>query len=545
MASIAEAAGILLVPIFLYSMMDQLPLLMSSGGLLGSVLRWLLHTLHRSSQIAIVFLFLILLRGLIAYLYGLATAHVGEQISQATRDRVHMLYLRLPYSWIQQREQAELVEALGREAWLPSTAYHSLTRILVNASFILMLGCLLLLFSWKLTACVAISSGMLSWAVRKIAHRSYALGREVKRVHQTLWDQMMVTLQGTRTIRAFGQERTHEERFNTTSASARQVALRTMQLTLLLDPFTEVGYLLMVGLIILSAPHFGVSFAATLTCVALLYRLQPHVREVEGHRINLIQLEPQLQSIRAILDQEPLITPEPQTTIAISTVQSGLRFEHVSFRYQPDAPVTLRDVSFEIPAGKTTALVGVSGSGKTTIVNLLLRLYKPQFGSIFVDDHPLECVDHRSWLDLVAIAGQDIEVIDGTVLENLRMGRPSASLDEVKRATYISGLDEVISALPEGYETLVGQNGLRFSGGQRQRIGIARAILHNPRFLILDEATSALDLEMEERIRKNIGLQLRGCTILVISHRIEATSDADQVVQLLDGEIVPLPMLSR
>ena len=536
LASLAEAAGILLVPLFFYSMMNQLSSLLSSGGPLGLMLRVVLRWFHGSGEIAVIFLLLIVARGLIAYVYGLATAHVGEQITQSTRDRVHRLYLRLPYKYIQQHEQAELVEALGREAWLPSQAYHSLTRLLVNGAFIVMLGGLLVLFSWQLTICVFVGSVLLTSVVRLLSTRSYAIGGEVKRVHQSLWDHMMVTLQGMRTIRIFGQEGAHEKRFNATSLSARQVAIRTLQLTLLLDPLTEVGYLVILGVIVLSAPRFGVSFATTLTCVALLYRLQPHVREIEGHRLNLLQLEPQLQLVRSILQEERELAPYRKGP-SVETIERGIRFEHVSFRYRSAGSPTLDDVSFDIPAGKATALVGASGSGKTTIVNLLLRLYAAETGAILIDQTQLVDLDSEDWVRTVAVAGQDVDLVDGSVLENLLMANPSASKDEVRAAADVAALSEVIDELPEGYETWVGQHGHCFSGGQRQRIGIARAVLHNPRILILDEAMSAMDLELERRVRANMERHFAGCTILFITHRLETVLAADHVVCLESGRV--------
>ena len=536
-ASLAEAAGILLIPLFFYSMMNQLNYLVSSGGPLGAALRFAITRFHNSRQIALVFLLLIVLRGLIAYTYGLATAHVGEQISQSTRDRVHSLYLRLPYRFVQQHEQAELVEALGREAWLPSTAYHSLTRILVNATFIIMLGGLLVLLSWKITICVFVGSVLLSGALRLLSSRAYVIGAEVKRVHQSLWNHMMITLQGMRTIRAFRQEAFHEQRFNATSASARQVAIKTMQLTLLLDPLTEVGYLIILGVIVVSAPYFGVTFATTLTCVALLYRLQPHVREIEDHRLNLLQLEPQLQSVRSILEEERH-NPAPGGAARIQTIRHAIRFDHVTFRYQLDQPPALDNVSFQIPVGRTTALVGASGSGKTTVVNLLLGLYRPDAGVAYIDETPLDDIDRSDWLKLIAVAGQDVDLVEGTVLENIKMADLQASDEMITSAAELVGVSEFMRSLPEGYNTWIGQQGLRFSGGQRQRIGLARATLHNPKFLILDEAMSAMDLALEQRVRKSIQTHFQGCTVLLITHRLETVLNSDHVICIEEGRIV-------
>jgi ABC-type multidrug transport system fused ATPase/permease subunit len=536
LASLAEAAGIMLVPLFFYSMMNQLGSLASGGGALGEVLRYFLHHFTNSREIALVFLLLIVVRGILAYGYGLATSYVSEQISQITRDRVHSQYLSLPYRSVQQYDQAELIETLGREASLPSAAYTSLTRVLVNGTFLIMLGGLLMLLSWQITLCVVAGSLLLSALLYLLSGRAHSIGEDAKRVFEELWEHMMITLQGMRTIRAFGQEDVRKQRFQATSARAHQVAIATKQLTLLLDPLTEVGYLVMLGIVIVGAPYLGISFATTLTCVALLYRLQPHVREIELHRLNLLQLEPQLDSVRTILEargdgQETGDTP-------IRSIERGIRFEQVSFRYQESGPCALERVSFDIPAGVTTALVGPSGSGKTTIVNLLLGLYRPDAGVVSVDGVPLDGLRRSEWLSLITVAGQDIELIDGTVSENVEMAGTAASAGAVASAAKMVEIAERLESLPEGYDTWIGQRGSRFSGGERQRVGLVRAVLHQPRLLILDEAMNAMDMASEQRVRRAIEDRFPDCTILLITHRLETVRDAEHVICIHGGQVV-------
>lgn len=521
LSSVSEAMGITLIPLFLYSMMNKLGSLASSSGLLGFALRYLIMRFHNSREIAAVFVLLIVIRGGLAYAYAIATSHISEQISQITRDRVHHLYLHLPYGFVRQHEQAELVEILGREVPLFASAYTSLTRILVNATFILILGALLALLSWKIMLCALTGSLLLSFLLRLLSSRARAIGNEVKRVNRDMWDHMMVTLQGMRIIRAFGQEQTHQRRFEKSSSDARDVDMKEMQLILLLDPLTEVGYLVILGILIIGAQSFGITFATTLTCVALLYRLQPHVRELEGTRLKLLQLEPQFQSIRSILEAgEKQIAMSGVT--AIDSIKTGLRFDGVTFSYGPGDAPTLDQVTFEIPAGVTTALVGASGSGKTTIVNLLLRLYEPDSGEIYADDKLLDDVSREDWLRLVAVAGQDVELIEGTLLDNIKMADIHASDEVISSAFELAELSELFDSLPDGYKTWVGQQGLRFSGGQRQRIGLARAAIHNPTFLILDEAMSAMDLALEQRVRHAINEHFKGCTMLLITHMSRA-----------------------
>jgi len=536
LSSLAEMIGIILIPLFVYSMMNQLSSLAASGGALGFALRFAIGYFRSSREIALVFLLLIVLRGLLAYAYSTITYHISENISQITRERIHYLYLTLPYRFIQRHDQATLVQLLGEEVYLLAKAYTSLTRIFVNSTFIVILSLVLAIISWKITFCVVVGSLLLSTVLRLLSSRASVIGTDVKRIHRDLWERMMITLQGMKIIRGFAQEHVHHQQFRLGSMQARSVILRELQLLLLLDPLTEVGYLIILGSVILGAQSLGINFATTLTCVALLYRLQPHVRELEGHRLTLLQLEPQLASVRAILEAEQR-EHEPSGSLEISTIQRSIRFEDVSFSYQPEAAPTLHGLTFDIPAGKTTAIFGASGSGKTTIVNLLLRLYPPDSGIISVDGTSLQDLSRAQWLAMVGVAGQDIELISGSVADNIRLADNDASQASITAVAEAMGISEFLDLLPDGENTWVGQQELRFSGGQRQRIGLARAALRKPKLLILDEAMNAMDTALEQQIWHSIETRFAGCTILLITHRIETVLGVDNVICLADGHI--------
>jgi ABC-type multidrug transport system fused ATPase/permease subunit len=399
-----------------------------------------------------------------------------------------------------------------------------------------MLGVVLAVISWKIMLCVVLGSMLLSACLRLLSYRARSIGTDVKRIHRDLWARMMVTLQGMKIVRAYAHEYVQHQHFVACSAEARNVILRELQLLLLLDPLTEVGYLIILGSIILGAQSLGVNFGTTLTCVALLYRLQPHVRELEGHRLTLLQLEPQLASVRAVLEAEQH-EHDPSGTVEISTIQREIRFEDVSFRYQPDTAPALRHVSFTIPAGKITAVFGASGSGKTTIVNLLLRLYSPDGGRIWIDGIHLEALSRTQWLALVGAAGQDVDLISASVADNIRLGHSQASEANVAGVAEAMGVSEFLSLRADGEDEWTGQQGNRFSGGQRQRIGLARAVLHRPKLLILDEAMSAMDIAQEQQIWHNIRTIFTDCTILLITHRVETVLGVDSVICIENGVI--------
>lgn len=535
-ASLAEALGITLVVLFVYSVVGELEAIAETSGPFGRVLGVLHSRLDNPMETAALIAALILLRGLLSFAHVMVSAKVGEGISKTTRDTIHQRYLTFDYPYFRRFEQAQLMEVLGSESWQIAGAHANLTRISINICSILIFGAILVFISWQIALMAALGSTLLSWGIRRLSEPARALGLRTKRLHQELGEHMLVTLQGMRTIRAYGQEGSHHARFTTASEAARRVSLSLTFLSALLTPLTEVGYLLIMIMILLASFTLELGTPVLIAAIALLYRLQPHMRELEGCLINLAQLEPQLRSVRAMVENDhgPIVRGDG---MAKQDVEQAIVFDRVSLSYD-GGDLALDEVSFDIPAGKTTALIGPSGAGKSTIVNLLLRLYTPVSGQIRVDGAPLDTVRREDWLAMLAVAGQDIDLIEGTVLDNIRMAKADATDAEVTTAMRLAGIGDMIESLPEGTQTWIGQEGTRFSGGQRQRLGLARAILRDPRVLILDEAMSALDRELEDHIRAMIDAHFVGRTVIIITHRTETVATADHVVRIEKGRVV-------
>jgi subfamily B ATP-binding cassette protein MsbA len=218
-------------------------------------------------------------------------------------------------------------------------------------------------------------------------------------------------------------------------------------------------------------------------------------------------------------------------------VRGEVLFDHVSFEYTPGVRV-LKDVTFHAPAGSTTALVGSSGSGKSTLISLVMAFNRPQSGRVLVDGRDLTTVRLRDYRQHLGVVLQDNFLFDGTIAENIAYARPHASREAIVAVSRIAHCDEFIRGFESGYDTIVGERGVRLSGGQRQRVAIARAILADPRILILDEATSSLDSESEALIQDGLRSLRRGRTTFVIAHRLSTIQSADQILVLEQGEIV-------
>ncbi len=221
----------------------------------------------------------------------------------------------------------------------------------------------------------------------------------------------------------------------------------------------------------------------------------------------------------------------------LGPVGGEIAFENVVFEYNPGAPV-LKGVSFRAPAGTTTALVGSSGSGKSTLISLVMTFNRPQSGTVFVDGRDLSTVRLRDYRTQLGVVLQDNFLFDGTIAENIRYGRPDATLEQIRDVSRVAHADEFIEGFEKQYDTVVGERGVKLSGGQRQRVAIARAILADPRILVLDEATSSLDSESESLIQDGLKSLRKGRTTFVIAHRLSTIRSADQILVLEDGGIV-------
>ena len=218
----------------------------------------------------------------------------------------------------------------------------------------------------------------------------------------------------------------------------------------------------------------------------------------------------------------------------------AVAFERVGFRYRPDGPRTLHDIDLEVPPGTTLALVGETGSGKTTLAYLLARLYDVDEGRVTIDGVDVRDMTHASLATIVGVVSQETHLFHASIADNLRFAKPGASDAELEAAARAAQIHELIDRLPEGYETVVGERGYRFSGGEKQRIAIARTVLRDPPILVLDEATSALDTETERAVQAALDELARGRTTVAIAHRLSTVRDAEQIGVLDRGRLVEL-----
>lgn len=263
--------------------------------------------------------------------------------------------------------------------------------------------------------------------------------------------------------------------------------------------------------------------------------------QVANPVIRLAQLWQDFQqvgiSVSRLGDILNIPTESQKSSVSLDEIQGNIQFEEVTFRYRPDSANVLDNLSLEIKAGEIIGVVGRSGSGKSTLTKLIQRLYIPLHGRVLVDGQDLTLVD-PSWLRRqIGVVLQDNILLNRSIRDNIALSEPAMPMEKVIAVAKLAGADEFISSLPEGYDTIVGEQGASLSGGQRQRIAIARALVSNPRILILDEATSALDYESEHIIMQNMYKICAGRTVIIIAHRLSTVARADRIIVMEKGKL--------
>ena len=457
---------------------------------------------------------------------------VGHDIRCALSDSLQAV----GYPFFLLQEPARLVNILATESWKASDAVRVvLTRISAMAT-VLVFGVLLCLVSWRLSV-MALVGGLIARIVQKRTDTAIRdLSNRVVSANQMLADRMLFAVYGARIIRLFNCQRTENARFETSSDDVRRAILKGQRLYGTQGPLLEAMHGLLILIVVLAAVFTGVSLPVLAAFLVLMNRVQPHLRVLEQSSASLASAAGSFKEVEWLLTARAS-SPAPTGHISFERLRNGIQFDKVTFEYGDRGEPVLMEASFELRQGRSTALIGASGAGKSTVINLICRLLEPVSGTIKVDGQPLSRVKISDWLNAIAVAGQDIDLIDGTIAENISYGRPQTERAKIQRAVRAAGAD-FVDDLPQGLETLVGPRGLSLSGGERQRIGIARALVREPDILILDEATNAIDHETESGIIKALQELSRSMTIIVVSHRPSTLAFCDDVVMLNRGRVI-------
>jgi lipid A export ATP-binding/permease protein msbA len=403
--------------------------------------------------------------------------------------------------------------------------------------------CLVIAFykDWKLTLGVLVIAPILMVTVKRYSKKLKKSGRARQEATGILNSKLQETLSGIRVIKAFAMEKEEIKDFKKKSMELKRVALKSARYTSKSSAISEAINYIMVAMLlmfggfrVLRGNHFTTGdFITIVGAISSMYT--PVKRAIS--RYNEISMNiPSIGRIFEILDVVPEIADAPEC-VKFEEFRSDITFENVDFSYKDNDEKILKNINLVAKKGETVALVGNSGGGKSTLVNLIPRFFDVDAGMITIDGINVKNYKIKSLRKKIGIVPQETFLFGGTVLENIKYGNQKASVEEVIEAAKKANAHEFIEKLEQGYETEIGERGVKLSGGQKQRISIARAILENPQILILDEATSALDNESEQLVQDALEKLMKGKTTFVIAHRLSTIINSDKIVVIQQGEI--------
>ncbi|MDQ1204348.1 ABC transporter ATP-binding protein [Microbacterium sp. SORGH_AS_0862] len=398
----------------------------------------------------------------------------------------------------------------------------------------------LLLLDWQSGVVLIVMGIPLGLLMRWFYRRSQMVYRESRVISAKVIVHFVETMTGIRAVKAFRKEKRGDVEFGELSEQYRDVNMRSIRLFGTFEPGLMAISTLSLGAVLLlggirvagGALEIGVLLAAVLYVRNFFSPLQEVAMFLNSYQSAAAALE----KVSGVLEEEPTV-PEPAHPVALERPRGAIRFDDVAFGYG-DGRVVLPDFSLDVPAGQTIALVGTTGAGKSTLAKLVSRFYDPTRGSVTLDGVDLRTLGSADLRRAIVMVTQEAYLFSGTVADNIALGKPDATLDEVRDAAMAVGAHAFIEALPDGYDTDVNKRGGRVSAGQRQLISFARAFLANPAVLILDEATASLDIPSERQIQSALGTLLADRTAIIIAHRLSTVAIADRVLVMEHGRIV-------
>ncbi|MEY3773499.1 MAG: Lipid export ATP-binding/permease protein MsbA [Verrucomicrobiota bacterium] len=481
------------------------------------------------------------LRGVFAYLNGYCIQIAGTRVLESLRVDYFSRLQVLPLSFVQQRQTGDLLSR-----GLADTAQLQQSITLLANDGLKQPGTLVFALGWLAVASVqAEGVGMLLLCLSIVPLTVFPIryvGRKIlRRAEQlqlqlgSLTGQFSENLSAAREVRAFSLEARETGRFADRSRSLLKLQLKIAKYAQALSPIIELVSALGIAGTFLYAYHSGIDRDAFLAVVTALYLCYEPIKKIGVLNNELKRGEASLARLEQVL-HAPITIADPATPVAVDRLQGDLAFAAVSFAYGDQA--ALSDITVRIPPGTVCALVGPSGAGKTTFANLVPRFYEAATGGVSIDGKDVRAMRLSDLRRNIALVSQEPVLFNDTIYQNLLLGRPAATRDEVMAAAIDAHADEFIRTLPQGYDTIVGERGALLSGGQKQRVALARAFLRNAPILILDEATSALDSDSEAAVQDALRKLVVGKTVLIIAHRFSTIRDASLILVFERGRIV-------
>ncbi len=528
-ALIINATGDTLMLSMLKPLMDE-----SFGGLKGISSDFL-------ARMPIYLVILMLVRGASSFVSGYCLSWVSGHVVMRLRRQMFNHFMKMPVSFFDRESSGALLSRITYDSEQVANATSGALVSLVRegASII---GLLVLMFwnSWQLSAILLVIAPIVAYSIGLVSKRFRRISKDMQEAMGSVTSSSEQMLKGHKVVLSFGGQAIETKRFEAVSNNMRQQTMKLVSAQAIANPVIQfiASIALVVVLVLANVPSIRDSLTPGAFAVVFgaMFGLMRPLKSLTGVTSQFQRGMAACQSLFSLME---LDTEKDTGQFETPRVRGDIRVENVTFTYPTKDTPALRNVSFDLPAGKTVALVGRSGSGKSTIASLMTRFYDIEQGNIVLDDHAINDYTLANLREQISVVSQNVHLFNDTIANNIAYasGDKYTREDIVKAARLAYAMD-FIEGMEQGLDTMIGENGVSLSGGQRQRLAIARALLRNSPVLILDEATSALDTESERAIQSALSELQKDRTVLVIAHRLSTIENADQILVVDEGEIV-------
>ncbi|AJI94376.1 lipid A export permease/ATP-binding protein MsbA [Yersinia ruckeri] len=484
---------------------------------------------------------LMLVRGVSGFISSYCISWVSGKVVMHMRRRLFSHMMGMPVSFFDQQSTGTLLSRITYDSeQVASSSSSALITVVREGASIIGLFILMFYYSWQLSLILIVIAPIVSIAIRMVSKRFRNISKNMQSTMGEVTTSAEQMLKGHKEVLIFGGQQVETERFNTVSNRMRQQGMKMVSASSISDPIIQLIASFALAFVLYAASFPSVMetlTAGTITVVfSSMIALMRPLKSLTNVNAQFQRGMAACQTLFAILDMEQ---EKDDGRLEIDRVKGDIDFRNVTFKYPGKETPALIDINIQIKAGKTVALVGRSGSGKSTIANLLTRFYDVSAGSILMDGHDLREYTLSSLRNQVALVSQNVHLFNDTVANNIAYARDHQyTRAEIEKAARMAYAMDFIEKMDNGLDTVIGENGVMLSGGQRQRIAIARALLRDCPILILDEATSALDTESERAIQSALDELQKNRTSLVIAHRLSTIEKADEILVIEDGRII-------
>lgn len=489
----------------------------------------------------LVVIALMIVRGVSNYISDYCISWVSGQVVMRMRRRLFNHMMGMPVSFFDKQSTGTLLSRITYDSeQVASSSSNALITVVREGASIIGLFIMMFYYSWQLSLILIILAPVVSFAIRTVSKRFRNISKNMQNTMGQVTTSAEQMLKGHKEVLIFGGQQLESERFNKVSNKMRHQGMKMVSASSISDPLIQLIASLALAFVLYAASFPSVMSSLTAGTITVVFSsmiaLMRPLKSLTNVNAQFQRGMAACQTLFTILDSEQ---EKDDGTQVIERSVGDIEFRNVTFTYPGRETPALRNVSLRIPAGKTVALVGRSGSGKSTIASLITRFYDIDDGEILIDGHDIREYTLSSLRNQVALVSQNVHLFNDTIANNIAYARAEQyTHEDIERAAKMAYAMDFISKMDDGIDTVIGENGVLLSGGQRQRIAIARALLRNSPILILDEATSALDTESERAIQAALDELQKNRTSLVIAHRLSTIEQADEIIVVEDGRIV-------